>query len=121
MRYESTVTVESRTAPGVQFAVRRMSFGRRLELMRQVRDLAARAEYHAAGSEPKEKIEAAVLGGEIDRLYLEWGVVRIEGLDIDGEPAGTAEAVEKGPEELAREMLKAVMRECGLNEEERKN
>ena len=88
--------------------------------MRTVRELAARAEFHQAGNDPKDKIEAALLGSEIERLYLEWGVAAVDGIEVDGE-ASLQAVIESGPEELTREMLAAVRLECGLNEEERKN
>ena len=38
-------------------------------------------------------------------MYLQWGLVSIEGLMIDGEPATAARLLEKGPEDLAREVV----------------
>lgn len=121
MEYESTVVLESESQPGVRFRVRRMSFGRRLELLRKVRDLAARGEFLAAGEDPREKIEATLLVGEIDGLYLRWGLAEIEGLEIDGQAATPELLVEAGPEQLCREVLKAIKAEAGLSEEEQKN
>ncbi len=40
MNHESSAAIESRSRPGVSFRIARMSFGRRLELMRRIRDLA---------------------------------------------------------------------------------
>jgi hypothetical protein len=121
MEYQSTVRAESRSHPGVEFTVYRMSFGRRLELLRRVRDLAARAEFLAAGDDPREKIEATLLVGEIDRLYLLWGLAGIEGLELDGQAATPERLVEAGPEALSREILAAIKKEAGLSEEEQKN
>ena len=61
------------------------------------------------------------LGAQIDRLYVEWGVERILGIQIDGEPATPVSLIDSGPEDLFREALEAVRAECGLNEQERKN
>ncbi len=119
--WQSRCAVASRTAPGVEFVIARMTFGRRLELMRRVRDLAARLEYFEAGREEKNRIEASLLGAQIDRLYVEWGVERILGLEIDGESATPLSLIDNGPEDLFREALEAVRAECGLNEQERKN
>ncbi|HWF10752.1 MAG TPA: hypothetical protein VG297_19930 [Bryobacteraceae bacterium] len=107
--------------PGVELVVARMTFGRRLELMRKVRDLAARLEFFEAGREARNEMEASLLGGEIDRLYVLWGLEEIRGLDIDGVPATPASLIERGPEDVFHEALDAVRAECGLSENERKN
>ena len=44
-------------------------------------------EFLEAGKDAREKLEATVLAAEIDRAYLEWGLVAIEGLEIDGAAA----------------------------------
>ena len=121
VKYDSVKTVESKVAPGVRFAIQRVSFGRRMDLSRRVRELSRRAEFLSAGSELDEKIEANILAQEIDAMYLEWGLVRIDGLMIDGEAATGAQLLEKGPEELAREVVGSIKQECGLTETERKN
>ncbi len=122
MNYESTTEVESRSHPGVRLRVRRMSFGRRLELTRQVKDLVGRMEFLRAGEGgPQDEAEAAVLGAEVDRAYLSWGLAAVEGLEIDGAEATPEALVDSGPEELVAEALEAVRAEAGLSEEERKN
>jgi hypothetical protein len=40
---------------------------------------------------------------------------------IDGEPATAARLLEKGPENLTREIVGAIKEQCGLSEPERKN
>src|SRR5690349_1860915 len=72
--YESARTVASRVMPGVTFTVARMSFGRRLELMRRIRGLAAKAEFLAAGRSPEDKMDAALVEAEIERTYVNWGL-----------------------------------------------
>ena len=121
MVWESTSTKLSMTHPGVEFVVVRMSFGRRIELMKRVRDLAAKAEFFEAGCDEKNRMEASLLGAEMDRLYLEWGLAEVRGLDLDGAPASPLALIERGPEDLFREALDAVRSECGLSEPERKN
>jgi hypothetical protein len=121
MNYESVAIVESQVASGVSYTVARMSFGRRTELMRRVRELAGRMEFLEAGQEPGEKMDAALLQAEIDRLYLKWGLREVTGLQLDGVAATPELLVECGPEDLFREALAAVRRETGLNEAERKN
>lgn len=113
--------VPSTAQPGVEFVIARMTFGRRMDLMRRVRDLAARLEYFEAGHDAKNGMEASLLAGEIDRLYVLWGVEEIRGLQLDNAPATTEQLIESGPEELFQEALAAVKAECGLSETERKN
>ncbi len=119
--YESNVQVDSQTLPGVKFTIHRISFGRRMELCRRVREIGQRLEFLEAGEEFREKVEANLLSHEIDRIYLEWGLVGIEGLKIDGEPASGELVAEKGPEALTKEIIDAIKSQCGLSEEERKN
>ncbi len=120
MNYESWQERESRTAPGVSFVLAKMSFGRRIELTRRLREIAQRVEFMEAG-EAREKIDAALLTCEIDRLYVMWGVKEVRGLLLDGEPATPESLAEAGPEDLFREVVAAVKTECGLTEAERKN
>ncbi|MGD0498506.1 MAG: hypothetical protein ABSC23_08715 [Bryobacteraceae bacterium] len=121
MSYESHRVVESAVAPGVQFTVAKMSFARRMELMRRVRDLARRMEFLEAGESAGEKMDAALLRAEIDRLYLTWGLRAVSGLELDGSEATPERLVEAGPENLFREALAAVRAETGLSEADRKN
>ena len=67
--------------------------------------------------DPREKLEAAVLAAEIDRVYLEWGLEEIRGLEIDGEAATPAALIEKGPLDLATEILARIKR--GVRSERR--
>jgi hypothetical protein len=121
VRYDSIVQVESRAAPGVRFAIHRVSFGRRMELSRRIREISRKAEFLEAGTELHEKIEANILAQEIDSMYLQWGLVSVDGLLIDGERATAAQLLEKGPENLAREVVNAIKEQCGLSATERKN
>lgn len=98
-----------------------MTFGRRLELMKSVRDLAVRIEYFDAGRDEKNRMEASLLGAQMDRLYLEWGLEEVRGLQIDGVAATPESLIERGPEDLVHEALAAIKAECGLTETERKN
>jgi len=121
MDYTSFETIESSLAPGVSYTVAKMSFGRRVELTRRIRELATRKEFLAAGESPDEKMEAALLASEIDRLYLLWGLKDVTGLMVDGTTATPESLAANGPEELFREALAAVKAQCGLSEAERKN
>ena len=120
-RYESTIMRNSEAFKGVAFTIRRISFGRRMELARSVLELSKKAQFREAGSSIDDAIEANILACEIDRLYLRWGLVSIQGLTIDGTDATAELLVEKGPESLAREIVRAIKAECGLSEDERKN
>jgi hypothetical protein len=113
--------VESRVIPGVKFTVARMSFDRRVELMRRIRELARRAEFLAAGQAAEDKMDAALLQAEIERIYVSWGLRAVSGLVVDGRDAGPETLSGVAPEELFREVLAAVRTETGLDEEQRKN
>ena len=111
---------DSETFSGVRFAVRRPSLSQRIELTRRVRELLLNNDFLVSGSEP-EKLEAALADLLVRRLYLEWGLAKIDGLRIDGEIATPDTLISCGPEELAEEIASRIQLECGLSEEERKN
>lgn len=119
--YESVVRKESTRYPGVSYSINRMSFGRRSELLRHIREIGRKTEYLEAGQSAGDKIEASLAGSEIDATYLRWGLREISGLLIDGEAATRELLLERGPEDLVREILTSIRSECGLNPEESKN
>jgi hypothetical protein len=119
--WDSRRIVASEAMPGVELVIARMTFGRRLELMKRVRDLAARIEYFEAGRDEKNRMEASMLGAQMDKLYLAWGLEEVRGLVLDGEQATPESLVERGPELVVHEALAAIRTECGLTETERKN
>lgn len=121
MVYESVATVESQFADGVKYTIAKMSFGRRAELMRQVRELTRKVEFLEAAREPGQKMDAALLRVEIDRLYVKWGLLGVSGLQLDGTEATPQLLAEAGPEELFREALALVRSQTGLSADERKN
>jgi hypothetical protein len=121
LHYESTESFESQTRPGVRLTVRRMSFTRRVDLMRRIRELAGRMEFAAAGERPEDRMDAGLLQAEIDRIYLEWGLAEVSGLAIDGEPATADTLIDRGPEDLVLEALEALKASAGLSDAERKN
>ena len=120
-KHESSAWFEAETCHGTRFKLARISVARRIELARRIREVVRKVEFLEAGHDPREKLEAAVLAAEIDRVYLEWGLAEIAGLAIDGEPATPATLIEKGPIDLAREIVARIKGECGLSEDERKN
>lgn len=120
--YESVAWFDAQSVEGVRYAIARISLGRRIELARRMREIGRKVEYlAAAGDDAREKLEAAVVSAEIDRAYLEWGLLEVAGLSIDGEAATPASAIEKGPLKLAAEMLARVKAEWSLSGDERKN
>jgi hypothetical protein len=121
MNYKSLEVVESQLAQGVTFTVAKMTYGRRVELMRKIRELSRKLEFLEAGSEPGDKMDAALLEAEINRLYLTWGLRAISGLTLDGADATPDLLAESGPENLFQEALAAVRAQTGLTEAERKN
>jgi len=119
--YESECLVESKAMPGVKYRIRKISFERRMELMRRIRDLARRAEFLEASVDTADKMDAALALAEIDRVYVLWGVEAIQGLRVNGQVADANLLAAEGPEELFRELLAEVRRAAGLGAEERKN
>ncbi|HTS64023.1 MAG TPA: hypothetical protein VMH28_18495 [Candidatus Acidoferrales bacterium] len=113
--------MESRVVPGVRFTVARMSFDRRVELMRRIRELGRRASFLEAGQSPEDKMDAALARAEIERIYVAWGVRTVSGLVVDGAEAGPEALAESAPEELFQEALAAVRAATGLTGEQRKN
>jgi len=90
-----------------------------MELSRRIRELSQKAEFFEAGNQLDDKIEAGILSQEVDAIYIRWGLVKLEGLEIDGAEAGVDGLLERGPEELAREIVAAIKAQCGLSEAER--
>jgi hypothetical protein len=117
--YLSVVGRESALWPGVIYRIEKMSFGRRIELMKTVRVATTKIDFLDAASEP-DRMAAAILATEVDRIYLQWGLKEVEGLNIDGMPATPDSLIVSGPEDLLQEALAFVKSECGLTEGEKK-
>lgn len=120
-QYESVSWFDAESTEGVRYGIARISFGRRMELARRMREIGRKAEFLAAGDDARGKLEAAVVSAEIDRAYLEWGFVAVAGLAIDGEAANPVAVIDKGPMKLAAEILARVKAEWSLSGDERKN
>jgi hypothetical protein len=121
VNHESGAWFESETLPGVRFRIRKVSLSRRIGLATRIREVARRLEFLEAAPGAMEQVEAAVLRGEMDRVYLDWALEEIQGLRIDNEQATPELAVERGPLEFAEEVLRRIKAECGLNQAEQKN
>jgi hypothetical protein len=121
VEWSSALWRDSETTPGVRYKTVRMTLGRRAELTSRVRTMLNRARFHAASGEAEERLEATLLAIDADRVLLDWGLLELEGLRIDGEPATVRRLVEAGPEELCREIAEQIRSDCKLTETERKN
>jgi hypothetical protein len=119
--WRSAEDYRSSKYPTVRFRVVKMSMGRRLELTRRVKDLTKRLEFLTAGGSTQDKLDAAILAGEMDRLYWEFGLESLEGIDINGEPMSADSQFERGPEDLSREILQRIKQNLQLTEGEQKN
>ena len=119
LRYESSVWFDSETRAGVRFGIARVSFGRRIELARRIRETGRRIEFLEAGGDVREKLEAAVLKAETIGCISNGGWRRLRGWRSTA--SGDAELlIEKGPAELAAEILARISGECGLSETKEK-
>ena len=59
--YESILVIRSKWMPAVRFAIKRVSFARRMDLSRRAREISRKAEFLEAGGQLGEKIEAGIL------------------------------------------------------------
>jgi hypothetical protein len=92
-----------------------------MELSRLIGEMLGKLQYLCAGPGTEDRVKAALLAGEIDRLYIEWGLLSLEGLTVDGEVCDGAMLLERGPEGLCSEISAAIKNECTLSADERKN
>lgn len=121
MNYESTWRYASKTFPGVTVLLKRISFSKRSELTREIAPLAARIKALSASLVNEELTEAALLRRTVASLVLDWGLLEVCGLSIDGVPARKETLIDEGPEELTLEILHQLQRKISLSEEEIKN
>ena len=121
MEYTSRVHKQSKSCAGVEFTVARLSLARRIELGQRIREIGFKHDFLAASKNVMDQIDAGLLQRKIDRTYLEWGLLGIKGLKIDGADATPGSLIEYGPEDLVKEILAAIRVELQLSEEELKN
>jgi len=86
-----------------------------------LRSLVAELECRAAGTSTQDRIEASRLGLETAKVIIEWGLLEMTGICIDGKPATKEDLLERGPEPLCEEIAEAVRARSFLSETERKN
>ncbi len=120
VRYSSETWHDSKIFPGVRFSTARISLGGRLALTERLRELFHRYEFLRAG-DFADQTEASYADLLAQRLYLEWGLVHLQGLLIDGEEASVERLVQHGPETLSAEIVQAIREGLELSEHERKN
>jgi hypothetical protein len=118
--YESLLWLESETLPGVEFSLRKISLAQRIELSSRVRELTLRNEFLRSG-EPRDQLEACIADLLVQKLYVQWAVVDLKGLRIDGQQATVELLLERGPEALVQEMVDAIHSHLELSDAERKN
>ncbi|MFN7933413.1 MAG: hypothetical protein U0R19_08810 [Bryobacteraceae bacterium] len=121
MNYETTWQYESKTFPGVTAILKRISFSKRSELTREIAPLAAKIMALSASRVEAEQTEAALLRRAVAGLVIDWGLVEISGLMIDGVPAKKQTLIDNGPEELTLEILQQLQRQISLSDDEIKN
>lgn len=121
MNYSSTFTYRSRVCAGVEMELKRISFARRSELIAELSPMVAKLEFLAASDKNEDRTASALLRRQISQYLLEWGVVRVVGLEIDGVAASKKDLIESGPEGLVQEAVEELQRQLALSEQEKKN
>ena len=121
MEYTSRVYRQSKAFPGVSYTVARLSLTRRIELGQRIREIGFSHDFLAASRNVIDQIDAGLLQRRIDRAYLEWGLLGLNGLKIDGADATAGSLIDAGPEELVTEILAAIRSELKLSDDEIKN
>jgi hypothetical protein len=119
-KHESIRWIESKTLEGVRFAVREPSLANRIELTSQLHELTLKNEFLAGGKE-LQQLELVLAEMLVQKALVEWGLIEIQGILVDGKLPTTANLIESGPEQLVAEIAACVRARCGLSEEERKN
>jgi hypothetical protein len=118
--YSSVVWHDSGIYKNVRYSIRRMSLAQRIEMLKRIHELSAKYDFLKAG-DALERTEAQLADLLVRQLYLEWGLVAVEGLTIDGENASVEQLVAKGPEPLCDEIVSSIRAGLELSGEERKN
>ena len=113
--------MESQRSPaGVTFTVAKMSFGRRTELMRQVRELGRKVEFLEADGTRGRRWTGRCYGRKSTVYIVKWGLRAVAGLKLDGVEATAESLAEAGPEALFREAAAIVRAQAGLSAENEK-
>ena len=118
--YSSVSWHLSEILKGVRFAIRRVSLQQRIDLNQRLSELTMKHQFLKAG-DTSSQLEAALSELLVAKLYVEWGLEKIEGLSINGVPATADSLVADGPEGLTDEIVRAIQAESALTDNERKN
>ncbi|MBL8179950.1 MAG: hypothetical protein JNK48_35045 [Bryobacterales bacterium] len=75
----------------------------------------------AASKDEAELAASGALRREMATAIVDWGVVDVSGLVIDGVPASKELLLSSGPEALVLEIVGELQKQLSLSEDERKN
>ncbi len=120
-RWTSAVRHASKTHAGVEYVIARMSLSRRTALLEAVHNVLQELKFRESGSDEDSQLRAGILRLTLQRIYLQWGLLAVRNLTIDGLEATPELVVQAGPEDLCEEIFAAIRAECGLSPTERKN
>jgi len=121
VEHQTSFEFSPTSCAGVTCRIRKITFQRRLSLLRELRELARRYEFTAAGETVQDKYDAAVIQQEINKHYWDHFVLAVEGLSIDGVKASPETLWSDGPDNLVQEILKVVTSQAFLSADEAKN
>lgn len=145
MNFVSTSREESKTFPGVFYTLYKMSEARRAQLRLLIaeptsrirlllREMGNLEDKHPVTDEnpnrPEEVVDELIKlsdkmeqisSDEIDPRWLKWGLKKIEGIEIDDQPATPDSLTSDGPPALFREIVDRIKRLAQLNGDEEKN
>lgn len=94
--------------------------GERIALTAKMRQLCGQAEFLRAGNS-EEQLDSALGDLLVKKVYLEWGLVEVRGLRVNGQVCSPDLLIAAGPEPLVEEVLSSIQAELELTETERKN
>lgn len=138
LQYQSSLSFESETFPGVTFTLRKMSEGRRAQLRLATAESNARIRNYVRESqrisaqpadsrdicrvaELNELIETEVIS-KLNPAWVRWGLKDITGITVDGNDHPDADLlITEGPSDLTGEILLAIKTTSQMSEEELKN
>lgn len=122
--------------PGVSFVTARMNERRRVKREIVLADLRMRVNEQQEALMKAIDEKATLAPGILDKMnatfgdllhgewypaWIRWGLVSIDGFDIDGAPATVSTLCEAGPTDLAEEIFLTIIKESGLSTPETKN
>jgi hypothetical protein len=121
VEYITNFDHHSQNFPGVTCRIEKITFEKRLALLKEIRELARQYEFSAAGVSVGDRYEAAVIQHEINQRYWHYFVSAVSGLSIDGDEATAASVWSCGPDGLVQEVLEVIASQVFLSADEAKN